>query len=163
MYKLRVIELSGSPYAMGQAHGQRFHDEIHMFTEERVKLCQDRRLDRSQPAARSRHGISPKPASTSISFTRPSSWKKCKAWQTPTGLSVAELVINNGFTDFIDVVYNLGAELQPAAPALYNDNLHRFSSSRLNAGVDDKAFFGQTWDMHATATPYVHSAARQTG
>ena len=41
MERIRVIRLAGSPYQMGWDHGKRFHDEIHMFTEERVRLSQD--------------------------------------------------------------------------------------------------------------------------
>ena len=44
-----------------------------------------------------------------------------------TGLSLAELIINNGFTDFIDVVYNLGDIAVPAiAPPLVSDNCTAF-------------------------------------
>ena len=45
MNRIRVVRLSGTPYEMGYVHGQRFHDEIHMFTEERVRLSRERRLD----------------------------------------------------------------------------------------------------------------------
>ncbi len=38
MNKLRLLELSGSYYDMGYAHGQKFADEIRMFAEDRVAL-----------------------------------------------------------------------------------------------------------------------------
>lgn len=43
MKKIRVVKLSGSPYEMGWAHGQLFHDEIHLLTQDRVALCQGKR------------------------------------------------------------------------------------------------------------------------
>ena len=39
MRQIRVVNLSGSPYDMGYTHGERFRDEIRLFTEERVRLC----------------------------------------------------------------------------------------------------------------------------
>ena len=153
MYNLRVIELGGSAYDMGFAHGTRFHDEIHMFTEERVKLCQDpewtgHRLSREAIIAMADACVK------EHQRYAPALMEELQGMADATGLSLAELVINNGFTDFIDVVYNLGAELQPAAPALYSDNCTAFLVPP-ERGVDQKAYFGQTWDMHATATPYV--------
>ena len=41
MGRIRVLNLAGSYYEMGKAHGERFRDEIHMFTEDRVGLSRD--------------------------------------------------------------------------------------------------------------------------
>ena len=154
MERIRVIRLAGSPYQMGWDHGKRFHDEIHMFTEERVRLSQDvdwtgHRLSRSAVVALAEACVAEHQAYA------PELMDELQGMADATGLSLAELVINNGFTDFIDVVYNLGDITVPAiSPPLVSDNCTAFMvpESRSASG---NAYFGQTWDMHASATPYV--------
>ena len=154
MNRIRVINLSGSPYDMGYAHGLRFHDEIHMFTEERLRLSQDanwtgHNLSRAAVLALAQACVAEHQAYA------PDLMEELQGMADATGLSLAELVINNGFTDFIDVVYNLGDITVPAAaPPLVADNCTAFMVPG-NRSADGKAFFGQTWDMHASATPYV--------
>ncbi len=151
MNKIRLIELAGSPYQMGWAHGQRFRDEIHMFTEERVRLCQDAKwtghtLSRSAVIDLAEACVAEHQAYA------PELMQELQGMADATGLSLAELVINNGFTDFIDVVYNCGALARPPARVADNCTAFLVPNSRSASG---KAFFGQTWDMHASATPYV--------
>ena len=154
MNRIRVIKLSGTPYDMGYAHGQRFHDEIHMFTEERVRLSQDadwtgHSLSRAAVLALAEACVAEHQAYA------PDLMSELQGMADATGLSLAELVINNGFTDFIDVVYNLGAEAEPTvAPPLVSDNCTAFMVPQ-NRSASEQAFLGQTWDMHASATPYV--------
>ena len=154
MKKIRVVKLSGSPYEMGWAHGQLFHDEIHLFTKDRVALCQDKRW--------TGHSL-PREAVISLAEAcveehqryAPDLMDELQGMADATGLSLAELVINNGFTDFIDVVYNLGGDVQPAAmPSYAADNCTAFMIPNRRS-VTGQGFFGQTWDMHASATPYV--------
>ncbi len=153
MKRIQLIELAGSPYEMGWQHGKRFHDEIHMFTEERLRLSQDpnwtgHNLSREAVLALAEACVAEHRAYA------PDLMEELAGMADATGLSAAELVINNGFTDFIDVVYNLGDITVPATPSLVSDNCTAFMvpASRSATG---KAFFGQTWDMHASATPYV--------
>ena len=154
MNRIRVINLAGSPYQMGWEHGKRFHDEIHMFTQERVRLCQEiewtgRELSRAAVIALAEACLAEHQTYS------PDLMEELQGIADATDLTLAELVINNGFTDFIDVVYNLGDITLPAViPPLVSDNCTAFMlpASRSATGV---AFFGQTWDMHASATPYV--------
>jgi isopenicillin-N N-acyltransferase-like protein len=89
-----------------------------------------------------------------------------------TGLSLTELMILNGFTDFIDAIYSAeendlkvlagsngnmktatrSAEFIPAHPA--GDDCTAFIISP-EAATEGQGFLGQTWDMHETATPYL--------
>ena len=153
MNRIRVIKLTGKPYDMGWAHGKRFHDEIHMFTEERLHLSQDanwtgHNLSRSAVIALAEACVAEHQAYA------PDLMQELQGMADATGLSLAELVINNGFTDFIDVVYNLGDITVPAAPSLVSDNCTAFMVPA-ERSASGQAFFGQTWDMHASATPYV--------
>ena len=151
---IRVITLSGTPYEMGYSHGKRFRDEIHMFTEERVRLSQSadwtgHNLSRAAVIALAEACVAEHQAYA------PDLMSELQGMADATGLSLAELVINNGFTDFIDVVYNLGDITVPAvAPPLVADNCTAFMVPG-GRSASGQAFLGQTWDMHASATPYV--------
>ncbi len=154
MDKIRVVKLSGTPYAMGYAHGKRFHDEIHRFTEERVRLSQNadwtgHNLSRAAVIDLAEACVAEHQAYA------PDLMQELQGMADATGLSLAELVINNGFTDFIDVVYNLGDITVPGvAPPPVADNCTAFMVPP-GRSADGQAFLGQTWDMHASATPYV--------
>ena len=152
MKQIRVINLAGSPYDMGCAHGQRFHDEIHMFAAERVRLSQDvnwtgHKLSRPAVIALAEACVAEHQAYA------PELMSELQGMADATGLSLAELVVMNGFTDFVDVVYNHG-DIAVPAPPLAADNCTAFLVPA-NRSADGHAFFGQTWDMHASATPYV--------
>ncbi len=153
MKRIRVVEISGSAYNMGWTHGKRFYDEIHMFTEDRVRLCQDPNWTGH---SLSRDAIIALAEACVVEHQRyaPDLMEELAGMAEATGLSLAELVINNGFTDFIDVLYNLGGVTVPAAPPLASDNCTAFLVPN-NRSATRQAFFGQTWDMHASATPYV--------
>jgi len=151
MRKIRLIHLAGSPYEMGWAHGKRFYDEIHMFTAERLRLCQD--------AAWTGHTLSQaavlelaEACVAEHEAYAPELMEELAGMAAATGLSLAELVINNGFTDFIDVIYNQAALIAPPLRAADNCTAFLVPAGRSASG---QAFFGQTWDMHASATPYV--------
>ena len=148
---IRVIKLSGKPYDMGYAHGQRFHDEIHMFTEERLRLCMDakwtgRRLSRESVIA-----LADACVDEHIAYA-PELMDELQGMADATGLSLAELVISNGFTDFIDVVYNCGAGAKATSRVADNCTAFLLPNCRSAGG---QGYLGQTWDMHASATPYV--------
>lgn len=153
MGRIRVLDLAGSYYEMGKAHGKRYHDEIHMFTEDRVGLSSDenwtgRNLSRDAVIALAEACVAEHQAYA------PDIMEELQGMADATGLSLAELVVNNGFTDFIDVVYGVGDITKAKTPANVSDNCTAFlvPNSRADSG---EGFYGQTWDMHATATPYV--------
>ncbi len=154
MNRIRVVNLPGAPYDIGYAHGERFRDEIHHFTEERVRLCSSpewtgRQLPREAVIALAEACV------TEHQAYAPDLMEELQGIADATGLSLAELVINNGFTDFIDTIYNLGDITIPArAPTLVADNCTAFMVPESRSATG-QAYFGQTWDMHASATPYV--------
>ena len=154
MKRIRVVEFAGSAYNMGWEHGKRFHDEIHMFTEDRVHLCQDPNWTGHSLSREAIIALAEACVAEHKTYA-PDLMEELQGMADATGLSLAELVINNGFTDFIDVVYNLGDITVPAAaPSKVSDNCTAFLVPN-NRSATRQAFFGQTWDMHASATPYV--------
>lgn len=163
MSKIRVLEVSGSWFEMGQQHGLAYPQEIRELAAERVHLSSDRywtgqALSRPEVMALGRACESYHEAYA------PDLMAELRGLSQATGVSLAELVILNGFTDFIDTVYNVdpafqavthvsvGAEPVPAHPGA--DNCTAFIISP-DAAVEGQGFYGQTWDMHDSATPYV--------
>ena len=77
-----------------------------------------------------------------------------------TGIGLNELVIMNGFTDFVDVIANpaLLGDLRTGGVMPGDD----FDGGGCTAFIvapavtgDGRGYLGQTWDMHTSATPYV--------
>lgn len=154
--KLRVLELSGSYYEMGYQHGKTFHNEIHKFTEERIHLCMQpewtggRTLSRAQVLELAEACVAEHQAYT------PEIMEELQGTADATGLSLGELIVNNGYTDFIDVIHNAEQFIPNATPSIQYvaDNCTAFMISKEKT-ADGHSMYGQTWDMHATATPYV--------
>lgn len=154
MSKIRMLELSGSYYDMGFAHGQAFREEIRYFTEDRVKLSMGkawtgRALSREAVLALADACVAEHRAYA------PELVNELEGMADATGLSLGELVINNGYTDFIDAVYRLGESVQqPEQTRRVADNCTAFLVPG-SVTADGSAMFGQTWDMHDSATPHV--------
>lgn len=153
MKKLRVLEVSGSFYEMGVQHAKKYHDAIHEFTEDRVKLSMGelwtgRNLSREAVLALADACVAEHEAYT------PELMEELRGMAEVTGLSLGELIINNGFTDFIDVVYAVGEDYDAKTPQQVADNCTAFLVSN-DISTNNQGFFGQTWDMHDTATPHV--------
>jgi isopenicillin-N N-acyltransferase-like protein len=153
MKKLNVLPLSGSPYEMGFQHGKVYNDAIHKFTKERVhlssdvnwtgfNLSQDEILDLAEACIPAHEGYAPE------------LMEELQGMSDATGLSLAELIVMNGFTDFVDLVYAHGKQKQEPVAVRPIDNCTAFLAPNSRA-ENTQGFFGQTWDMHATATPYV--------
>ncbi|MFW5691314.1 MAG: C45 family autoproteolytic acyltransferase/hydrolase [Chloroflexota bacterium] len=151
MPPLRILELAGSPYEMGYQHGRAYAEDIRKLTEERVHLCSDeawtgRALDR---AAALRLAADCAEAHEAYA---PDLMRELEGMADATGLSVPELLITGGFTDFVDTIYNVDSER--VEPVYANNDCTTFMVDN-DATRDGFAFIGQTWDMHATATPFV--------
>lgn len=153
MSAIQLLTISGSPYEMGYQHGKTYADAIHKFTEERVALSSDphwtgfnlpkaRILELAEACIPAHEAYSPELT------------EELRGMADATNLSLAELIIMNGFTDFIDVVYAEGKKISAPAPMLPSDNCTAFlvPAHRMES---EQGFFGQTWDMHASATPFV--------
>ncbi len=152
MSKIRLLEISGTPYQMGYQHGQAYAESIREFTEERIELC-------SNPDWTGRE----LPPETALSLGEacldehracsPDLVEELRGISDATGLGLPELVIVNGFTDFVDTVANYENAVMSPAPHSA-DNCTGFIVPG-GASADGRGFLGQTWDMHRSATSYV--------
>lgn len=148
-----LLELSGRPYDMGLEHGLRFASAIRRFADERVRLAGDpewsgRALSRSDTLTL---------ASACLAEHRRYASElveELSGMADATGLTLAELIVSGGFTDFVDTVYGAGRERPQMTANAGADNCTAFivPDGRAENG---QGFFGQTWDMHASASEHV--------
>ncbi len=160
MPKLRVLELSGTPLNMGQQHSQAYPTEIKELTKERVQLSSNKHWTGKTLPQTDILAL----AEACLPYHEmyaPELMDELQGMSDVTNLSLAKLIILNGFTDFIDTVYNVDPLSLAAKPRKHTvpahpgaDNCTAFIVSP-DAAQEGQGFYGQTWDMHATATPYV--------
>lgn len=151
MPKLNVLKLTGTPYDFGYQHGLAYRDAIHHFTEERVHLSSDPNWT---GATLSQAEVMELGAACLDEHRHyaPELVEELRGMADATGLGLAELIIMNGFTDFVDLVYSAGQKNPTITHPIDDCTAFIVPDS---ATANKHGFFGQTWDMHATATPYV--------
>lgn len=160
MPKLRVLALAGEPYELGYAHGRAYAKEIGELTEERLRLSTDPFwVGGQQPTLDDVLALGAACLQAHEEYC-PELMDEMRGMSAATGIGLNELVIMNGFTDFVDVVANpavLGEHRRPDAIAgedADGGGCTAFVVKPL-ATADGAGYLGQTWDMHASATPYV--------
>ncbi len=149
--KIRVQNLSGTPYEMGYAHGEAWKDDILAYTNARVDLVCKGQWSGGPVARDVVLDLAEKMIPDHDAYA-PDLMAEIRGMADATGLSVAELIVVGGFTDFVDTVYaELGHGKNTQAASV--DNCTAFLVPDSAAG--GQGFFGQTWDMHESSEPYV--------
>lgn len=157
MPKMRVLKVTGSPFEMGYRHGLAYAESIRAMAEDRMELSSNKNwtgkeLSREEVLALGR---------ACLAYHQeyaPALMDELRGMSEATGVGLTELMILNGFTDFVDTVYCLDPAAVspetavPAHPAA--DDCTAFIVSP-EATAEGQGFLGQTWDMHETATPHV--------
>ena len=138
---------------MGYQHGLSYSDGIKHFAEDRVKLAGSAMWS---GAEMSRAEVLTLAEACLEEHRRYSSdlVEELQGMADATNLSLAELIVVCGFTDFIDTVYNAANLKHPVAAHGGADNCTAFLVPN-NQSKTSQGFYGQTWDMHDTATPHV--------
>ena len=151
--KLRVTTLTGSAYDRGYQHGERWKDSIRYFAENRVGLVAGGQW--SGGFAKSPADIIALAEQTMPHHEAyaPDLVEEMRGMADATGLSMGELIIVSGFTDFIDTVYGVSKRETMLEPALAIDDCTAFIVP--DSAADGAGFFGQTWDMHEAATEHL--------
>ena len=147
---IRIVDLAGSPEAMGFSHGHRYAEEIRRYTTERVELVAQGLwsggpmspsdvidLAASMLGAHEQHS--------------PRLYAEMASMADAAGISAAEAVVVGGFTDFVDTVR---AAVSGAHPATVVDD-DCTAVIVPDARGDGSGYLAQTWDMHASATDHV--------
>lgn len=147
--KIRVLKASGSPYDVGFEHGRSYHHDIRCYAEDRIQLvCQGAWSGGPMPRAEVlalAEACLPDHAAYA-----PALYQELQGLAEATNLSLAELLIVGGFTDFVDTVYSAARQKAPRLPI---DDCTAFIVP--DGAANGAGFFGQTWDMHDSATEFV--------
>ncbi len=149
---IRVLPLNGSPYEMGVQHGQAYREDIRRYTNERVNLvCEGKWSGGALP----RQTVLDLAAACLPDHEAyaPDLVEEMRGLAEATGLSMAELLIVSGFTDFVDTVYGQYHRQTGQPIRLPIDDCTAFLIP--NEAAAGAGFFGQTWDMHDTAMEFV--------
>ena len=145
MPAIRTISVSGDPYNLGHQHGQAYAKEIGTLTEERLRLCS------SDDWARAgvHHHVIINLAEQCMPYHRRFDEALCAELEgiaDGAGVPMVELLIMNGFTDFVDVLHQHVVDDPGGCTAVMTSP---------SESIDGRGYLAQTWDMHTTATPYV--------
>ncbi len=147
---IRVLDLAGDAETMGHMHGDTHRDEIQAYCDERIELVmsglwsggpleRDAVLEIAEACVPAHHAHDENLHAEML------------AMADAAGISAAEAVVVGGFTDFVDTVR---AELGGVHPdSAFEDDCTAFIVPDHLA--DGAGFYGQTWDMHDSATDYV--------
>jgi isopenicillin-N N-acyltransferase-like protein len=148
-----LLKLTGTPYDMGLKQGQAFKNQMIELAEDRIQLSGSTSWTGHEiPPARVLE-LAEACVDEHVRYSEDLT-EELRGMSDATGLSMAELIVLNGFTDFIDTVYALGSEASNGKPERWSDNCTAFIVPD-HLSADGKGFFGQTWDMHATAAEHV--------
>ena len=150
--KIRELELNGSYYDMGFQHGTAYKKDIIAMTKSRVELSMDKNWTGRELSKEKIFSLAEACIVEHKKYS-PELMEESKGMAAATGLSVAELIIAGGFTDFIDLVYNTGDSGKNAANPRAN-NCTAFLIPK-NKSANKQGYYGQTWDMHESARDFV--------
>ena len=143
---IRVLDLAGSPEAVGREHGRSYAGAIREYADERVHLSREgtwsgQAMTEGEVLALAKACLPAHEAYDAELYT------EMVAMADAAGLSPAEAVIVGGFTDFVDTVRAAGGDPMP-------EDTCTGALVPADAGGGEP-WFAQTWDMHDTATPYI--------
>ncbi|WP_420643801.1 C45 family autoproteolytic acyltransferase/hydolase [Candidatus Leptofilum sp.] len=147
--KIRVLKASGTPYEVGFAHGRSYPNEIRHYTKERVQLVCDG-LWSGGPLPREEVLAIAEACLPAHEAYAPELFEEMQGIAAATELPLAAMLIVSGFTDFVDTVYSVTRQKAARPPV---DDCTAFIVP--DSAANGAGFFGQTWDMHDTATQYV--------
>ncbi len=157
MSPIRVLTIAGSPYELGYIHGKTYANEIGELTEERLRLSCDPFWTGGQQATLDEVLALGRACLRHHEAFAPELMEEMRGMADATGLGVNELVIMNGFTDFVDIIANPAALGHVRTNGVLPGEVSDCTAFIVEpaASATGHGYLGQTWDMHSTATPYV--------
>ncbi|MEM1026108.1 MAG: C45 family peptidase [Myxococcota bacterium] len=149
---LELVELSGSPRAMGRAYGESLRDSVAALAELRfrnamaqARLYGGRRLSRDDLLDIARRCL------PEVQDFDPTGWEELSGIAEGANLSREEIWAMNALTDVRDIAA-FGFEGEEACTAVL------VAPERAEGGT---AFFGQTWDLSTDNMPFVRLVRRR--
>ncbi|MEZ6193112.1 MAG: C45 family peptidase [Phycisphaerales bacterium] len=145
MPAIRTLTVKGDPYSMGYQHGRAYAKPIGELAEMRMRLCG------SDDWAKA--GVHRRVILDLAERCMPYHYRfdavlcaELEGISDGSGVPMPELLVMNGFTDFVDVLHQHIVDDPGGCTAV----LTAPSESR-----QGHAFLAETWDMHTGATPFV--------
>lgn len=147
---IRILDVAGSPEAIGHAHGSAFADEIRVYTDDRVALVASGLwsggpIDRADVLDIASSML---PAHEAFDAGL---YAEMVSLAAAAGITPAEAVVVGGFTDFVDTVRAVVGGSAPVSVIEDDCTATIVPDGR----ADGAGFLAQTWDMHDTATDHV--------
>jgi len=152
--QIRILKSGGTPYDIGYKHGSTYRELIRAFARDRVELVSSGVWTGGKVVPRAEVLEIAAACIDAHGEYSPELFEELRGLADAADLSLSEMIIVGGFTDFIDVIYNIHHQWGEKLTSLPIDDCTAFlvpDSHAEGAG----GFFGQTWDMHDTATQYV--------
>lgn len=141
-----VVKVSGSPREMGRQYGKAVADKVHALAEERLKLTlEEMRLAGVEPD----EALCLQVAQGMLAIQEGWSSRIHEEFMgiaEGARIDPARLLIGNGFTDFKDVVVKATSADVTECTSLF---------VLPESTTTGRTYAAQTWDMHATAEPYI--------
>lgn len=130
------IKLRGSPKTIGHTHGETFREQIHELAEIRKNLAKGF-------FAKSKEGTLEAVATKQVEDLKsaPDLFEEFSAIASAANISPLDLMILNNYTDLRDF-------------SAVNKSRKNDGCSVVGIKTSSHTFAGQTWDMHASATPF---------
>lgn len=147
---IRILDLSGSPAEMGAVHGAAYAEEIRTYTRERIELVASGAWSGGALSTGDVLEIAESMLPAHEAFDADLFSEMC-AMADAAAITPAEAVVVGGFTDFVDTVRAVVGGVPPATVVEDDCTAVIVPEGRADGG----GYFGQTWDMHDTATEHV--------
>ncbi len=147
---IRILDVGGSPEAMGREHGRAYAAEIRAYTEERVELVTSG-LWSGGPLPRDEVLALADACLPAHERHSPALYAELCGIADGAGITPAEAIVVGGFTDFVDTVRATQGGGHPAT-VTEDDCTAVIVPDRRAGGA---GFLAQTWDMHDSATEHV--------
>ena len=151
---IRVLDLAGSASEIGRRHGGEHAEEIRTYAADRVALVSEGRWTDGPIPNGEVLDIAESMLDAHQSF-HPELHTEMMAMADAAGITPAEAIVVGGFTDFVDTVRAAAGGDHPAT-VIEDDCTAAIVPDRRTDGAGGRGgYYGQTWDMHDTATDFV--------
>jgi isopenicillin-N N-acyltransferase-like protein len=142
--ELPLLELSGSPEEIGAAHAAAAGEDLHRSLAARWQLCLDFIPARGHPHSRAEILSLLRDCIPAHDDFCPELMRELRAMAETGGVSLEDLLLLNGFTDFKDLLHDR------------DDGACTAFAIQADLSADGAPWIGQTWDMNSSALPFTN-------
>lgn len=143
---MRIVELAGTPREMGRQYGEELRESARAMVQTRLDLA-TAEAEKALPGSGMQWclQLAEECVKPLQDFSLPV-YEELLGLSEASGLSMAQLVIGNGWTDFRDLIRRGTTEAAHECTSLVVGK---------QLGAEGRLYLAQTWDMSASAGPYM--------